>query len=183
MTQYTSAPIEAPKFSVEEITEFGSGELIDLCEATEAAIEDGGGFGWLTLPERDVLERFWQGVLLAPQRRLFVARLDNVICGTAQLILPPPNNQAQSHSANMMGLFISPWAREHGLAKSLLDLVEKNALERGYDILNCDVRVTQDAMIALLKGSGYQEFGRHPTYAYVEDKPIEGIFFYKELST
>ena len=38
-------PIE-PSPSVEHILEFHAGDLNDLCDATDAAIEGGGGFGW-----------------------------------------------------------------------------------------------------------------------------------------
>ena len=68
-------------------------DLNDLCDATDAAIEGGGGFGWVDLPSRDILESYWNGVVTAPTRELFVARLDDVICGTTQVVLPPKNNQ------------------------------------------------------------------------------------------
>ena len=78
-------PIE-PAPSVEQINKFHVGDLNDLCDATDAAIEGGGGFGWTKLPSREILERYWQGVLTMPARVLFVARLDGVICGTCQLL-------------------------------------------------------------------------------------------------
>ena len=34
------------------------GDLQDLCDATVDAIEAGGGFGWLSPPPRDTLERY-----------------------------------------------------------------------------------------------------------------------------
>ena len=54
------------------------GDLQDLCDATIDAIEAGGGFGWLSPPPRDTLERYWQGLMLIPDRRVFVARLDGL---------------------------------------------------------------------------------------------------------
>ncbi len=47
---------------------------------------------------RDVMETYWRGVLLVPERTLFVGRLDGVIAGSAQLVRPPRNNEAQAHS-------------------------------------------------------------------------------------
>ena len=106
--------------SVELVTEpLSVGDLNDLCDATEAAIEAGGGFGWVQLPNRGLLERFWQGVLAMPVRMLFTARLDGVICGSAQIIRPPKNNEAQAFAATLTGLFISPWARGQGLSTAL----------------------------------------------------------------
>ena len=69
-----------PRLAVEELHAFSAADLSDLCDATDAAIKAGGGFGWVELPSRDVLERFWQGVAAMPLRLLFLARLDGVVC-------------------------------------------------------------------------------------------------------
>ena len=39
--------------AVERIAEFHRAELEDLCDAAEAAILDGSGFGWLEPPARN----------------------------------------------------------------------------------------------------------------------------------
>ena len=43
---------------IRRLSDFSAGDLSDLCEATEAAILDGGGFGWVAPPSRDVLESY-----------------------------------------------------------------------------------------------------------------------------
>ena len=78
-----------PKAVVERATELSDADLHDLCEGTDMAILDGGGFGWLTPPPRERLEAYWRGVLLVPERELFIARLEGVVCGSAQLVRPP----------------------------------------------------------------------------------------------
>lgn len=171
-----------PVPSVELITHaLTIGDLNDLCDATEEAIQAGGGFGWIHLPNRNLLERFWQGVLIMPARMLFVARLDGVICGAAQLCLPPRNNEAQSFSAQLSGLFISPWARGQGLSRRLLDFTEKTAIKKGLAVINLDVRETQDAAIQLYESAGYQLVGRHPYYASVNGKLVAGRYYCKLL--
>ena len=40
------------------------GDLQDLCDATVDAINAGGGFGWVSPPPRDTLERYWQQVFI-----------------------------------------------------------------------------------------------------------------------
>ncbi|HEY0522522.1 MAG TPA: hypothetical protein VGD08_03970, partial [Stellaceae bacterium] len=45
--------------AVEALNAFGGTDLADLCDATEAAILDGGGFGWLKPPPRPLLEAYW----------------------------------------------------------------------------------------------------------------------------
>ncbi|HIF25269.1 MAG TPA: GNAT family N-acetyltransferase [Micavibrio sp.] len=178
--QTVTKPLK-PVVSVEFATELSKADLNDLCDATDEAIKAGGGFGWVKLPARDILERYWQGVLTMPARMLFVARLDGVICGTAQLILPPKNNEAQSFAVNMTTNFVAPWARKHGLARMLMEEVEKKAREAGFAVINLDVRETQEEAIRFYESVGYIHFGTHPYYARVNDEIIKGRYYYKVL--
>lgn len=178
MTELTATP------SVDEITErFKSGDLHDLCDATEAAIKEGGGFGWLQVPQRDVMERYWKGVLVVPDRRLFVARLDGVICGSSQIVRPPRNNEAQGHSAQLTTTFIAPWARGHGLSKLLTLTLLRAAKASGIKTVNLDVRETQETAMALYRSLGFVEFGQHPHYAEVDGKVVRGTYFTRDLDT
>ena len=79
---------QSSNIMVELIHSLKSSDLNDLCDAAEAAIIDGGGFGWLAPPPRDVLEAYWKGVLLIPERDLLVGRLDGVIAGSCQVLRP-----------------------------------------------------------------------------------------------
>jgi ribosomal protein S18 acetylase RimI-like enzyme len=165
----TTQPRNAePVPSVEQLTEMTGTDLNDLCDATDAAIQAGGGFGWVKLPARDILERYWNGVLTMPQRLLFVARLDGAICGTAQLMLPSKNNEAQSFAVTLTANFVAPWARGRGLSQMLLEAVEKSAKAEGFSLINLDVRETQEAAIKLYERKGYTHFGTHPHYAEVD---------------
>jgi ribosomal protein S18 acetylase RimI-like enzyme len=167
--------------AVERLESFTGTDLEDLCEATEAAIAEGGGFGWVKRPPRDTLEKYWQGVLLVPGRSLFVGRLDGVIAGSAQLIRPPRNNEAQAFSAQLMSAFVAPWARGHGLARGLVAAVEEAARRGGVAILNLDIRETQTAAIQLYESCGYVRWGSHPAYAQVESRIVPGYYYYKRL--
>ena len=148
--------------AVEQLDELSDSDLSDLCDAAEGAIGAGGGFGWLKPPTRQIMESYWRGVLLVPERTLFVARLDGVIGGSAQLILPSRNNEAQSVSANLTTSFMSPWARGYGLARQLTEMVEGVARVKGFKLLNLDVRETQEAAIALYDRLGYTRWATHP---------------------
>ncbi|MGH6939767.1 N-acetyltransferase family protein [Hypericibacter sp.] len=169
------------KTVVELLKKYSSTDLADLCDAAEDGIRAGGGFGWLTPPTRDVMETYWKGVLLVPERRLFVGRLDNTIVGSAQLLRPGKNNEAQAHWATMTTHFVAPWARGHGLAKAILVAVEEAAREIGAQVLNLDVRESQEAAIQLYQSLGYVHWGTHPHYAKVQGKSVAGLFYYKDL--
>ena len=90
---------------------FSDEDLEDLCDAAESAILDGGGFGWLKPPPRAVLGRYFRGVVLVPERHLFVGRMDGRVAASVQLQEPPRNNEAQAHAAMLTTLFVAPWAR------------------------------------------------------------------------
>lgn len=170
-----------PDTRVERITDLQPGDLQDLCDAADAAIKAGGGFGWVKLPARDIMERYWQGVVTMPARHLFVARLDGVICGSVQLIHPPKNNEAQSFSVHMTTHFIAPWARGHGLARMLVEAAEKQAVADGFSVINLDVRETMEAAIQLYETLGYTHFGTNPYYARVDGKNIPGRYYVKVI--
>ena len=167
---------------IELLNKISGQDMRDLCDATVLAIKDGGGFGWLEVPEQDVMQRFWEGVAAMPSRYLFVARLDGTICGTTQLLLPAQNNQAQSHSASLISTFVAPWARGYGLARSLVETAEARARKDDKKIINLDVRETQMAAIRLYESLGYIQCGIHPHYACINDETIRGYYYYKELS-
>ncbi len=168
-----------PVPKVEKLETLSTSDLNDLCDATDAAIEGGGGFGWIALPNREMLERYWQGVVAMPARILLVARLDGVICGTCQLWKPPANNEAQAHCVQLTTNFVAPWARGHGLARKLLEQAEAVALEEEFAVINLDVRETHEQAIALYESMGYVRFGVHPYSVRVPEKIVKSFYYYK----
>jgi RimJ/RimL family protein N-acetyltransferase len=172
---------EAPALSVERVEALADSDLADLCEATDAAIISGGGFGWVEPQGREVLSRHFRGVLLVPERELFVARLDGVMVGSAQLLRPPRNNEAQAFSATLAHVYLAPYARGHGLARLIVQRVEERAAALGHRVLNLDVRATQADAILLFEGLGYTHWGTHPAYARVKGQTVAGQYYYKLL--
>ena len=166
---------------VARVTDWTEDDLSQICEAADAAVLEGGGFGWLKSPGRRALESYFRGVLLVPGREMFVARLDGTIVGSAQLVRPPRNNEAQAFAATLTHAFIAPYARGHGLAVLLHRRVEEAARAQGYQVLNLDVRETQTAAINLYDRLGYQRWGEHPYYARVNGQTVRGIYFVKPL--
>ena len=181
MTEQQTYP-RAPEVAVERLTEFSGPDLHDLSDAADAAIEDGGGFGWLSPPQRQVMETYWRGVLLVPERELFVARLDGVIAGSAQLARPPANNEAGRHTGTLSTFFLAPWARGRGLAAMLVQEVERAARDAGLEILNLDVRESQKRAMEVYEELGFQRWGSHPRYVFVDGAWMTGHFYFKDLS-
>jgi ribosomal protein S18 acetylase RimI-like enzyme len=168
----TAGPASAGRVTVERLTQYTGTDLDDLCEATESAIVEGGGFGWLKAPPRQVLENYWKGVLLVPERRLVVGRLDGVIAGSVQLSRAPRNNEAQASSGTITSAFVAPWARGRGIGRGVIGELL---------VLNLDLRDTQRAAIGLYESLGYRRWGTHPCYAQVEGRIVPGHYYYKRL--
>lgn len=178
-----SQPKQDPTVGVEFVEQqLSENDLNDLCDATDAAIEAGGGFGWVNLPARDILESYWKGVITAPTRQLFVARLDGTICGTTQVVLPPKNNEAQGHIVQLTTNFVAPWARSYGLAKMLLQEVEKKSIKDGYAVINLDVRDTMKEAVSLYQSMGYKKFGTHPYSVRAKGETIQSSHYYKVIN-
>ena len=170
-----------PTTAVERLEFLAGPDLHDLCDAAEAAVVDGGGFGWLKPPPREVMETYWKGVLLIPERELFVARLDGVIAGSSQLLRPGRNNEAGAHMGTLTTFFLAPGARGYGLARRLVEAVEARARELGFEIMNLDVRETQSRAIQVYEQLGYQRWGSHPHYAKVGGRWVTGHYYHKNL--
>ncbi|GAN67580.1 1-(5-phosphoribosyl)-5-[(5-phosphoribosylamino)methylideneamino]imidazole-4-carboxamide isomerase [Acetobacter orleanensis] len=158
-------------------------DLQALCEAADAAILDGGGFGWVQPQGRQVLERYFRGLLLVPERMLFVVRLKGEIVGCAQLVRPPRNNECQAMCITLMHLFVAPYARNRGLGGALLHEVENAARSMGFRVMNMDVPDTQTAAISLFQKAGFLHWGTHPHFARMGDQTVSGLFFTKLLDT
>lgn len=170
-----------PKIVIEPVESLSDSDLADLCDAAEIAILDGGGFGWLSPPPREVMERFWRGVLLVPERSLFVGRLDGRIGGSAQLVCAPRNNEAQQGIATITINFVAPWARGHGMARELTLACEGAARREDVVFINLDVRETQEAAIQLYESLGYERWGTNPNYATIDGHSVTGYYYTKAL--
>lgn len=169
-------------FAIERCHKLKLSELEQLCEATEDAIRDGIGFNWASPPNRDVLEKYWNGVIIIPERELFIARLDGAIAGAIQLINPSKRHETTAFAANVTEHFVAPWARGFGMAKALLNAAESSAMGHGLTQIRLSVRATQKAAIHLYETQGYECWGILPRAEHVNDQFIAAHYFVKELT-
>ena len=172
----------APRIEVSAIERLHKRTLAELCEAAAAAINDGAGFGWVRPPQPVAFERYWRGVTVVPERMLFVGRLDGVVAGSVQLVSAPPQKEAWRLSCLIDTHFVAPWARGHGLARQLLEAAEAEARARSFKVMNLSVRETQAAAIRLYESLGFERWGTHPKYAFVEGRSIAGHYYCKDLT-
>jgi len=168
--------------TAELVEELSAQDLRDLCDAMEANIDIGSGFGWNNAPARENMERYFKGVLLVPERHLIVTRIDGIICGALQLSQPNRHNEAQAFNAELLASFVAPWARGYGAGRLLSETAENLALEKGFSTISLNVRETQTAAIKLYEKLGYQRWGTNPHYAIVEGKVIAGHHYSKTIA-
>ncbi len=182
MNQSQTQDLPPPQsLTVDRVSDLSDDDLHALCEAADAAILDSGGFGWVRAPRRATLEQYFRGLVLVPERELFVGRMDDTIYGAAQLVRPPRHNEAQAFCATLMHNFVAPYARGHGLARLIVARIEERARALGFKVLNLDVRASQTAAISLYEAAGFTRWGIHPAYARIEGQTVAGHFYYKML--
>ncbi|WP_229709222.1 1-(5-phosphoribosyl)-5-[(5-phosphoribosylamino)methylideneamino]imidazole-4-carboxamide isomerase [Bombella favorum] len=157
-------------------------DLESLLESTVAAILAEGVFDWHTPPESNVLRRFLQGLLLVPERDVFIVRApDDSICGAAVLAHATTRSETYSTSATITAFFIVPYERGKGLGNLLMEAIISRAQAIGAKVLDCRVRETLPDAAALLTSLGFTHWGTHPYFARIGDRTVRGLFFSKLL--
>ena len=101
------------------------------------------------------------------KKKGFFARLFGRLGSSSQ------NNEAQNKICTITSHFVAPWARGHGLAKTMIEKAETVVIENGLNCVQLDVRETQNAAIQLFKSKGYAQWGTNPNYAQVKGKNIK----------
>ncbi len=172
-----TAPTATPasvSLEVAEARSLSANELEELVEAATDAIRNDGGFGWLRPPTHEVMRLYWRGVLLIPEARLFIAKLDGAVCGSVQLWFRPSNNEAQRLIGEITTFFVASWARGLGLGARLLEEAEACALESGLFALELSLRETQERARRTFAQRGYQNWGVNPHYARLGGNWVSG---------
>ena len=167
---------------VKKIKRFDKGELEELTSATMNAIEEGIGFGWTNKPPVNKVKEYWKGVLLVPNRWLFIGKYKGVISGSIQVVTASSANEAAIFRVSIDTHFVATWARGHGLAKKLIESAEIECKKNDYSHVLLDVRETQTRAINLYEQLGYNLWGRLPNYHKSSSgNMISGNFYYKKL--
>lgn len=157
-------------------------DLESLIESTVAAILAEGVFDWHTPPESGVLRRFFEGLLLVPDRDVFITRApDGSICGAAVLAHAAHRSEIYGTSASITAFFVVPYEQGKGVGNLLLSALIERASSRGAKVLDCRVRETLREAITLLTSFGFTHWGTHPYFARIGDRTVRGLFFSKLL--
>lgn len=172
------------KTSIIRVTEPLSDEdLHHLTDSAMCAVLDGGTFGWLEPPERSVMERFFRGILLVPERELFVARSsDGTICGAGLLAFSPAHLDLHHSKARILGFYVAPYARCAGHGQGLLTAMLDRTRALKVKVVDCELRETQKIAVDLLLRLGFEHWGTHPYYGRMAGQTVKGLFFSKYIA-
>jgi ribosomal protein S18 acetylase RimI-like enzyme len=173
------------KIEVELLNILNSKDLYDLCDATEATMLDTHGFSigfnkWAP-PLRHEIEVYFKGVMLVPQRKLFVGRIDGTIGGSLQLVMPHSSNQISNFIISIDNHFVAPWARNIRLGRKILEFAESYAKAKHFSLITLSVRENREAAIALYEKLGYKKWGYLDSYEYNGAEIVGGYFYSKTI--
>ena len=109
--------------------------------------------------------------LAQPRVHVFVAREDGKALGCGAFVL------GEAGEAEMKRVFVAPAARGKGVARALMEALEREAAKRGVTLMQLETGIKQPEAIALYRRCGYAERG--PFGAYKPD-PLS-LFMEKRL--
>lgn len=166
---------------------------IDLAHAAIGVTRDTGGIGWLPkdVESNEAVKKialWFEDRLKNPLISIFAAihhnGVNDDIVGSVQLVRNDSFHAgAARHRAAVSKLFVLPECRGRGVARSLLDMLIKQARAEQLKQLVLDVRSApgQAAAINLYSSLGFEEFGRQSNYALVGDQMYDGVHMALDL--
>jgi putative acetyltransferase len=111
--------------------------------------------------------------LARPAVHLFVAREEGRALGCGAFVL------GAAGQAEMKRVFVDPAARGKGIARAIMEVLEREAAKRGVTLMQLETGIRQPEAIALYRRFGYAERG--PFGAYKPD-PLS-LFMEKRLGS
>jgi len=129
---------------------------------------------------------FWRDKVLpsvaAGHRLLLTGEVGGALAGTVQLDIGTPPNQP--HRGEVTKLLVHPERRRNGIAKALMQELERRASDLGRSLLTLDTR-TGDMAEPLYLSLGYRKVGVIPGYCLdpFEDRLDPTTIMYKPLTS
>lgn len=143
--------------------------LPDLARILHDCVHAGASVGFILPHPISEATAFWTSILpdiAAGHRALLVATQNGTPVGTVHLTLATPKNQP--HRADVNKLLVHPNARRRGIAKQLMQRLEKLAVTHGKSLLTLDTR-SGDSAESLYRALGFETSGMIPGYCLSTD--------------
>jgi ribosomal protein S18 acetylase RimI-like enzyme len=158
--------MEAQTINVVALAPAAFAEALDrLAQILQACVHEGASIGFVMPFERTEARAYWLDRVVAPHaagsRLVLIATLGGDIAGTAQLDLD--SMPSKRHHAEVSKVLVDPGFRRAGVARALMQEVERRAAKDGRWLLTLDT--AGDAAEALYRSLGYSLAGVIPNYA------------------
>lgn len=166
---------------IDRVTDADEALVDGLTDLLLDAVHSGAGVSFMADLTRDGAAAWWRRTLSAatPRTVVLVARDEGGVVGTVQLQPAWPPNQP--HRADVAKLMVHRRARGHGVARALMDELERQAREQGFTLLLLDT-CKGSAAERLYASMGWTRVGEVPNFALNPDGSwCDTVFFYKLL--
>jgi ribosomal protein S18 acetylase RimI-like enzyme len=158
--------VEAQTINVATIDPAALAKSIDrLAQILQACVHEGASIGFVMPFEQSEARAYWLDRVAAPHaagsKLVLIATLGGAIAGTAQLDLD--SMPSKRHHAEVSKVLVDPAFRRTGVARALMQEIERHAARKGRWLLTLDT--AGDAAEALYRSLGYIFAGAIPNYA------------------
>ena len=160
----------------------GAGDVRGLATLLLDAVDSNAGIGFLADLTPQEAEAWWRSVLesSSPRAVILVARDSEGIAGTVQM--QPACEPNQPHRADIAKLIVHRRARGRGIARALMEAVEREAHAAGFTLLMLDT-CRGGAAEQLYASTGWVRVGEVPGFALNPDgSECDTVFYYKQLA-
>lgn len=177
--------MSTPAITVRRVRPDEADELAGpLADVLLDCVEGGASVSFMWPMAREKALAFWHRVasgVRAGERVLLVAQdASGKVVGTVQLVLDLPENQP--HRADVAKMLVLRSARRQGVARALLEVLDREALREGRKVLVLDTVTGGDAE-RVYERAGWQRVGSVPRYALMPDgRFCATTFFHKQLA-
>jgi ribosomal protein S18 acetylase RimI-like enzyme len=154
-----------------------------LAQILQACVHEGASVGFIMPFDHSEARAYWLDRVAAPHaagaKLVLIATLGDAIAGTAQLDLD--SMPSKRHHAEVSKVLVDPAFRRAGVARALMQEIERRADKEGRWLLTLDT--AGDAAEALYRSLGYTLAGAIPNYARnaFEDSYDATRLMYKDL--
>jgi GNAT superfamily N-acetyltransferase len=146
------------------------------------AVDSNAGISFLADLTPQEAEAWWRSVLdaLSPRAVILIARDAEGIAGTVQM--QPAWAPNQPHRADVAKLIVHRRARRRGIARALMEAVEREAVAAGFTLLLLDTCLG-GAAEQLYASTGWVRVGAVPGFALNPDgSECDTVFYYKQIA-
>jgi ribosomal protein S18 acetylase RimI-like enzyme len=176
--------VEAQTIKVAALDPSAFTQAVDrLAQILRACVHEGASIGFVMPFERSEARAYWLNRVASPQaaggKFVLIATLGDEIVGTAQLDLD--SMPSKRHHAEVSKVLVDPAFRRTGVARALMQEIERRAAQEGRWLLTLDT--AGDAAESLYCSLGYSLAGEIPNYARnaFEERYDATRLMYKDL--